>query len=145
MAQYINKDAYVGDTCKQLKDILTNSTNISNLTNVSIKEIGGSGNDRYIQFNNGIMICYGRKSCTADVTYAWGNVYESPRFNVGNFAKSFIDTPYSCNVTCGAGLTVWIEAIVPTKDSLGPTWVMRPVSTPNCTFDINYVAIGRWK
>ncbi len=31
MAQYINKDAYVGDTGKQLKDILANSNSISNL------------------------------------------------------------------------------------------------------------------
>lgn len=32
MAQYINKDAYVGDTGKQLKDIKTNADNISNNT-----------------------------------------------------------------------------------------------------------------
>lgn len=32
MAQYINKDAYVGDTGKQLKDIKTNSDNIANNT-----------------------------------------------------------------------------------------------------------------
>ena len=31
MAQYINKDTYVGDTGKQLKDIKTNADNISNL------------------------------------------------------------------------------------------------------------------
>ena len=30
MAQYINKDIYVGDTGKQLKDIKTNSDNIAN-------------------------------------------------------------------------------------------------------------------
>ena len=30
MAQYINKDTYVGDTGKQLKDIKTNSDNIAN-------------------------------------------------------------------------------------------------------------------
>ena len=30
MAQYINKDTYVGDTGKQLKDILTNANNIAN-------------------------------------------------------------------------------------------------------------------
>lgn len=43
MAQYINKDTYVGDTGKQLKDIKTNSDNISsnlskinnNTTNIS--------------------------------------------------------------------------------------------------------------
>lgn len=33
MAQYINKDTYIGDTGKQLKDILTNADNISNLQN----------------------------------------------------------------------------------------------------------------
>lgn len=32
MAQYINKDAYVGDTGKQLKDIKTNADNISSNT-----------------------------------------------------------------------------------------------------------------
>lgn len=32
MAQYINKDTYVGDTGKQLKDIKTNSDNIANNT-----------------------------------------------------------------------------------------------------------------
>ena len=31
MAQYINKDAYVGDTGKQLKDIKTNADDIANL------------------------------------------------------------------------------------------------------------------
>lgn len=36
MAQYINKDTYVGDTGKQLKDIKTNADNISNnTTNIS--------------------------------------------------------------------------------------------------------------
>lgn len=36
MAQYINKDTYVGDTGKQLKDIKTNSDNISaNLSKIN--------------------------------------------------------------------------------------------------------------
>ena len=36
MAQYINKDIYVGDTGKQLKDIKTNSDNISsNLSKIN--------------------------------------------------------------------------------------------------------------
>ena len=33
MTQYINKDTYVGDTGKQLKDILTNANNIANNAN----------------------------------------------------------------------------------------------------------------
>lgn len=33
MAQYINKDTYIGDTGKQLKDILNNSNNIKTNTN----------------------------------------------------------------------------------------------------------------
>ena len=33
MAQYINKDAYIGDTGKQLKDIKTNADNINTLKN----------------------------------------------------------------------------------------------------------------
>ena len=39
MAQYINKDTYVGDTGKQLKDILTNANNISTLNN-KVNNIG---------------------------------------------------------------------------------------------------------
>lgn len=145
MAQYINKDTYVGDTNKQLKDIKTNADDIINLANSSIKEIGGSGDDKYIQFNNGIMICYGKKSCTTDITSPWGSVYESPKFNLGNFAKPFIDMPHSVTLNCGQGLTVWVEALAYNNEGLGLTWVIRPVSTPNCVFNIDYIAIGRWK
>ena len=33
MAQYINKDTYVGDTSKQLKDIKANADNIATILN----------------------------------------------------------------------------------------------------------------
>lgn len=39
MAQYINKDAYIGDTGKQLKDILTNANNIASNTN-KLNQVG---------------------------------------------------------------------------------------------------------
>ena len=63
MAQYINKDTYVGDTTKQLKDIKTNADNITgilqSIANLSDKVIydTGTGNSyEYIRFADGTMI-----------------------------------------------------------------------------------------
>lgn len=56
MAQYINKDTYVGDTGKQLKDILTNANSIGDLSNKVIYDTGHGNDYEYIRFTDGTMI-----------------------------------------------------------------------------------------
>ena len=126
-----------------LSDFTTKINNL--LGRVYIQESGSNSDGNYIKYSNGIMICYGAKTFTKDVTSAWGSIYETATaFSLGNFPKAFIEKP-SCIINCLAGTTVWVESQNTTETVIGNTWVMRPVSTPNCNFTLSYIAIGKWK
>lgn len=95
MAQYINKDAYVGDTGKQLKDILTNTNNIKTNTN-NINNLQNNKQDKLYDSGYIPMDSFG--------TYftEYGNNYRAVRVRkIGNvcYLKGLINVSQARNDT----------------------------------------------
>ena len=155
----INEDLYIGNTNKQLKDLLNGDTlpigAITEFDGVTIPEgyeevsemSGSNANGSWIKFADGTMICTKKvKFTNVVINTVWGSVYETAsRLDFGDYAKEFIGIPNVC-ITLADGSTCFCETFSGrTKKSIGSTWLWKPAveAGGNMTFDI--IAIGRWK
>lgn len=115
------------------------------LNGARIIESGSNSNGNYVKYADGTMICYMNKSYSnINITKAWGSMYETDPINLGNFPANFVNIP-TVTATCTGGSTVFIEAIKPSKTSLGTSWFARPSSLENTETIISFIAIGKWK
>ena len=159
MAYKINEDLYIGNTNKQLKDLLNGDTlpigAITEFDGVAIPEgyeevsemSGSNANGSWIKFADGTMICTKKVRFTnVVINTVWGSVYETAsRLDFGDYAQEFIGIPNVC-ITLADGSTCFCETFSGrTKKSIGSTWLWKPAveAGGNMTFDI--IAIGRWK
>ena len=159
MAYKINEDLYIGNTNKQLKDLLKGDAlpigAITEFDGVTIPEgyeevsemSGSNANGSWIKFADGTMICTKKVRFTnVVINTAWGSFYETAsRLDFGDYAKEFIGIPNVC-ITLADGSTCFCETFSGrTKKSIGSTWLWKPAveAGGNMTFDI--IAIGRWK
>lgn len=161
MAYKINEDLYIGNTNKQLKDLLAHygdTLPIGAITEFDgstipdgyeeISEMSGSNaNGSWIKFADGTMICTKKVTGQAKITATWGNLYntgDNP-LDLGDWAIPFIDVPTtSVNFTGGNGQ--WMEGFskAPTKESAGKITIASATNkTANSYYDI--IGIGRWK
>ena len=155
----INEDLYIGNTNKQLKDLLKGDAlpigAITEFDGVTIPEgyeevsemSGSNTNGSWIKFADGTMICTKKVRFTnVVINTAWGSFYETAsRLDFGDYAKEFIGIPNVC-ITLADGSTCFCETFSGrTKKSIGSTWLCKPTTEAggNMTFDI--IAIGRWK
>lgn len=125
-----------------------NTTNKSNLVGAinSVVESGSNTNGDYIKYSDGTMICTKKVSFVGlQFTTAWGNVYETPPVELGNYAQEFVDIPLmfiSCVSTAAAA-----EGLNNTKTDYGSVVFYRPIRTDAA--DYNYIfylmAIGKWR
>ena len=159
MAYKINEDLYIGNTNKQLKDLPVpdgdtlpingyipfDGTTIPDGYEELFDMSGSNENGNWIKFPDGTMICWGIKSYgSLSFSSSWGSVYETARFELGNFSQSFAEVPV-VTLQCYSGASCWPESINPTVNSLGQTWLMRPSSGTYDNIKLFYIAIGRWK
>ena len=159
MAYKINEDLYIGNTNKQLKDLPVpdgdtlpingyipfDGTTIPDGYEELFDMSGSNENGSWIKFPDGTMICWGVKSYgSLSFSSSWGSVYETARFELGNFSQSFAEVPV-VTLQCYSGASCWPESINPTVNSLGQTWLMRPSSGTYDNIKLFYIAIGRWK
>lgn len=79
-----------------------------------------------------------------NITKAWGSVYETDPINLGNFPANFVNIP-TVTASCTGYSTVFIEALNPSKTSLGTSWFARPSPMENTLTTISFIAIGKWK
>ena len=159
MAYKINEDLYIGNTNKQLKDLLKGDAlpigAITEFDGVTIPEgyeevsemSGSNANGSWIKFSDGTMICTKKVRFTnVVINTAWGSFYETAsRLDFGDYAKEFIGIPNVC-ITLADGSTCFCETFSGrTKKSIGSTWLCKPTTENggNMTFDT--IAIGRWK
>ena len=159
MAYKINEDLYIGNTNKQLKDLLKGDAlpigAITEFDGVTIPEgyeevsemSGSNANGSWIKFADGTMICTKKITFTnVVIDDAWGAVYSSINtFNFGDYAQEFIEIP-NVSITLADGATCFCESFSGrTTKSIGSTWLCKPTTEAggNMTFDI--IAIGRWK
>lgn len=110
----------------------------------SVVESGNNDNGNWIKYSDGTMICTRDVTGTANITSAWGSMYESPRFSLGDMPQTFIEppkvfaTPYV--IAC------FVEAIYDTTTtSFGDTYLALPLSYANRSYYLHLMAIGRWK
>ena len=159
MAYKINEDLYIGNTNKQLKDLPVpdgdtlpingyipfDGTTIPDGYEELFNMSGSNENGNWIKFPDGTMICWGTKKYgSISFSNSWGSLYDTPKFNLGNFPQSFAEVPTVTLQSC-YGATCWPESINPTRSSIGETWLMRPTSGAYDNIHLFYIAIGRWK
>lgn len=125
-----------------------NTTNKSNLVGAinSIIESGSNANGEYIKYADGTMICTKKVSFVGlQFTIAWGNVYETPPVELGDYAQEFVDIPLMF-ITAATSSAV-AEGVGNTKTSFGKIVFYRPIRTDYADYRYNFylMAIGKWK
>ena len=158
MSYKINEDLYIGNTNKQLKDLLvpvhdaystsTTDTYSCNYIN-NIVETGSNANGTYVKYSDGRMECYKRVTQkNVKLTNSWYGLYTNENdtmLDLGNYAATFIEEPV-VNITYMGGNGCWIinnnghSASSPGKVQLC-TVSSRTIGT--CILDIT--AKGKWK
>ena len=139
-------DNNVGD----LADLKT--TDVSSVVN-AINEItqskGSSANGDYIKFENGILICWGKKSFTNVNIVDYGNgLYRSVSIVFDDFPIAYISQPI-VNYTISS-LTPNSNSALPgilytaTNTNAGRISIIKNDNQP-ITGEIGYIAIGKWK
>lgn len=111
--------------------------------------IGGNrgGDNFYIKYSNGILICVKRVSFSnLSVSSTWGSLYEhGESINLGNWPYAFAYTPAtSITVQSQSGLLVEGHQSVSTS-SAGTVWISRPTTSTGVSGCISVIAIGKWK
>ena len=111
--------------------------------------IGGNrgGDNFYIKYSNGILICVKRVSFSnLPISSTWGNLYEySGSINLGNWPYAFAYVPAtSITVQSQSGLLVEGHQSVSTS-SAGTVWISRPTTSTGVSGYISVIGIGKWK
>ena len=111
--------------------------------------IGGNrgGDNFYIKYSNGILICCKRVSFSnLSVSSTWGSLYEhGESINLGNWPYAFAYAPAtSITVQSQSGLLVEGHQGVSTS-SAGTVWISRPTTSTGVSGYISVIGIGKWK
>ena len=125
-----------------------NTTNKSNLVGAinSVVESGTNSNGNWIKYADGTMICTKKVSFVGlQFTIAWGNVYETPPVELGDYAQEFVDIPLMF-ITAATSSAV-AEGVGNTKTSFGKVTFYRPIRTDYADYRYNFylMAIGKWR
>ena len=125
-----------------------NTTNKSNLVGAinSIVESGSNANGDYIKYSDGTMICTKKVSFVGlQFTIAWGNAYETPPIDLGDYAQEFVEIPLMF-ISC-AYSTAAAEGLANTKTGYGRVIFYRPIRTDaaDYSYNIYLMAIGKWR
>ena len=135
------------------KDVnnLTYYTTTSALTTLlsgkeDVVEYGSNTNGNYFKFASGLLICTASQNVTTAINSAWGVLYESSAaIDLGSFPYQFISVPV-INATIGSQRSAFVESIYSTTaSSWGYTYLVRPNSATSSTYQIDLIAIGKWK
>jgi hypothetical protein len=112
----------------------------------SIVESGSNANGDYIKYSDGTMICTKKVSFVGlQFTIAWGNVYETPPVELGDYAQEFVDIPLMF-ITAATSSAV-AEGVGNTKTGFGKVTFYRPIRTDYADYRYNFylMAIGKWR
>ena len=129
---------------------LTGNTNIFGnflINDEKIIDSNGSNNQYYIKFNDGTLICYGKKTYgnNSMTTEKFNGVFVDETLNNSTitFPKNFTDTPV---VTCCCKSEAYLnyQSASVNASSMKPK-IWSSYSTSVTTLIFEYVAIGKWK
>lgn len=110
----------------------------------AIVETGGSNNNYYMKFNNGILICYGQINQIVGGWTSYGNIF-STTMN--------INTDFAYPFTSFRGLTavntssydVFIGNVTRNNTTILSASLNRGTGAGDIPIYLGYVAIGTWK
>lgn len=106
---------------------------------------------RYIKFDNGISMCWGRTEVSTTINTTWGNLKTSVNITLPNYPDSMFNAvpTLTYSSTTGDSWSAYICAAsnnVPTATSPGNVFLTRGNnSTSTQKYIINIMAIGTWK
>lgn len=115
----------------------------------AIIERGSNANGEYVKFADGTQVCYRNYSVSMSIEASVGNLFYNSGGIAATYPASFVSLPsilvstadadettrtYFCGLGSGGSVT-----------RTPAIYVLRPVSTPDVTVNIMYLAIGRWK
>lgn len=112
----------------------------------SVVESGSNTNGEYIKYSDGTMICTKKvRFVGLQFTTVWGNAYESPPVELGDYAQEFVDIPLMF-ISCATS-TAAPEGLGNTNTGYGRIILYRPIRTDatDYTYTLNLMAIGKWK
>lgn len=112
-----------------------------------IVESGSNDNDSWIKYSDGTMICTKKEIISTAINSQWGGLYESGDVILGQFPQTFISNPrVSVTNNSSSGSGALIEAVFGvTTTSAGKCWLCRGTSRESASYELDVIAIGRWK
>lgn len=124
-----------------------NATNLNSLNNIVAS--GSDTNGYYIKYDDGTMICVGRKE-TGTITWTQdGTGFIAGAFNFSNFPETFYSAPYVVkSVEYATPNNRYISLNgqgAPTTTNAGSFNVQTYWAATNANVRAVYIAIGRWK
>lgn len=121
----------------------------SAMSNETVETSGSNSNGSYVRFTDGTQICWKTVNLgTVTCTTAWGALYESGYFQLGDWAIPFISTPVSpyVHVSSYTSYTCIPELhkdVTATSAGQACFWRANSQTCPGIVVDV--MAIGRWK
>lgn len=121
----------------------------SAINNETVEMSGSNSNGSYVRFTDGTQICWKRVTLgTVACTTAWGALYESGYFQLGDWPIAFIDVPVAPYVRVAAynSYTCIPELhkdVTATSAGQACFWRANSQTCPGVVVEV--MAIGRWK
>lgn len=110
---------------------------------MQFKNNGSNENGNYIKYANGIMICYGIKNSTLNITNGYEGDYYTDT-EVITFPIQFVAQP-------SISTSIWNDSsligfnISAYTNSYFQGYVWKSQAKSNVPINLHYIAIGRWK
>lgn len=104
-----------------------------------------NSNGTALKFADGTLICTKVVIYNGPCNTAWGNWYDTSNISLGDYAITFISKPcvYVTVTGSSAGLVEGVYGT--TNTAFGGMWICRATAFESVTYNINCVAIGRWR
>lgn len=105
------------------------------------------GDNGYIKFDDGTMICYGVFTLTTACNTQWGNIYSSTNKEINiPFEQEFTQI-ISCQVQpiYENGYSCFLGEIGFDNTKINNIYVLRGSGIASATFKFSYIVIGKWK
>ena len=101
---------------------------------------------QYTKLADGTLICGVWAKVTAAVNTKWTNVYYGSA-SLGSWPQAFTATPFAtATISAQSGSQdAWISLSGVSSSSCGNAFIYRPASTSSASYEVNLVAIGKWK
>lgn len=145
-----------GLTVDELRTIYKNGSNVEIsgdliLSSYGIKlgqiiEHGSNSNGTYIKFSDGTLICTKKITGTANCSTTWGQLYETPLLDLGNWPYTFkkLDN-YQITQGSSSAAQILETHYGATTTSAGKMILCRATPNTSLSWGVNVLGIGTWK